>query len=436
MKKRRSSERFLSGKREHKAARRARRELRRAEVKAREREREAAKGWPLQSYVLRLTESVAKGAVRSASRKQVEVVVPETFSFTRNPEAVLRTIAQMRGVATNFNVREIYFDHSALVSYELAAEAVLDVIVREVSRERRRRARSLSLVGVYPTNEDAARFIKGIGISHHLEVENTELPKQEQDKLVIFERHRRAASAPGVIADQKGVVIQEFVEYVDKCLATIDREMTHVGRAKLCEYTGEIIDNVEQHASSQHWYLAGYLDISLHPPMCEVVIFNFGKTFAETFSELHPASFPRQQVGPYIERHQTQGWFSPSWTQEDLLTLVALQGGVSSKAVDQNDTRGQGTVELIRFFQDVCSEYHQGERKAEMALVSGSTHIRFDGTYGLRQDSMGRWTIAFNQSNTLADPPDRKYVRHLQDAFFPGTVVSIRFPVERTAPAG
>ena len=68
-----------------------------------------------------------------------------------------------------------------------------------------------------------------------------------------------------------------------------------------------------------------------------------------------------------------------------------------------------------------------------MAMLSGDTHILFDGTYRMGPDSTGRDVLAFNQSNSLAEPPDSNYVRHLQGVRFPGTVVSIRFPLQQTA---
>ena len=68
-----------------------------------------------------------------------------------------------------------------------------------------------------------------------------------------------------------------------------------------------------------------------------------------------------------------------------------------------------------------------------MILLSGSTHILFDGKYQLKEghkgDSNGRLTIAFNQYNDLTRRPDPDYVRSLK-GFFPGTLISMRFSVD------
>jgi len=219
-------------------------------------------------------------------------------------------------------------------------------------------------------------------------------------------------------------------------MGTVDRQMTPRGRAALLSYTGELIDNIEQHGQSANWYISSYLDPDRIPPTCEVAIFNFGLTFADTFQALAQSSFPRQLVAPYLEAHHRGGWFSPAWNTEDLLTLVALQGGISSKASDSSDTRGQGTVDLITFFQDICAACDPGSlAHARMAMLSGNTHILFDGTYRMAPDSTGRQVLAFNVANSLAEPPDSRYVRHLRDIRFPGTVGSIRFPLQHTAAA-
>jgi hypothetical protein len=67
-----------------------------------------------------------------------------------------------------------------------------------------------------------------------------------------------------------------------------------------------------------------------------------------------------------------------------------------------------------------------------MAILSGKTHILFDGTYQMAPDASGRNVIAFNAQNDLSSKPDPKYVRNLGGDGFPGTVISIRFPMKLT----
>jgi hypothetical protein len=234
-----------------------------------------------------------------------------------------------------------------------------------------------------------------------------------------------------MVSSEKALVLAQFADQIDACLETVGRRMTLPGRASLLAYTGELIDNIEQHGRSANWYISSYLDPDRAPPTCEVAIFNFGLTFADTFEALPEKSFPREQIQPYLDAHHRRGWFSPDWHTDDLITLIALQGGISSKARNSTDTRGQGTVDLINFFQDICEPQSLGE--ARMAMLSGATHLFFDGTYRMGPDSTGRQVLAFNQVNSLAEPPNTSHVRQLRDTRFPGTVVSIRFPLQHTA---
>ena len=51
----------------------------------------------------------------------------------------------------------------------------------------------------------------------------------------------------------------------------------------------------------------------------------------------------------------------------------------------------------------------------------------------MASDSEDRRIIAFNSENDLAIPPDRTHVKCLKGVEFPGTIVSIRFPLPEKA---
>ena len=127
----------------------------------------------------------------------------------------------------------------------------------------------------------------------------------------------------------------------------------------------------------------------------------------------HGTSFAYQAVSPYVEKHRASEFFASGWDEKNLLTLVALQGDVSSKNTSEDDTRGNGTVEMIEFFDKISHELSPSDSSPEMAIISGSSHIRFDGTYSLGDDDSERKVIAFNQPNDLNHPPDKEYVSNL-----------------------
>lgn len=170
--------------------------------------------------------------------------------------------------------------------------------------------------------------------------------------------------------------------------------------------------------------------------MCEVVIFNFGASIAETFERLPAEHFTRRQVQAYMDKHTQFNLFDPlMWRREDLFTLLALQGNVSTKNETDQDTRGNGSVDLIEFFQRVYRECSNGDEQqaAEMILVSGTTVIKFDGKYTMKPNAAGVKVIAFNAQNDLHDRPDRERVRRLRGVSFPGTLIGLRFPLSTGA---
>ena len=426
MKRLRPSILLLSRKRLRKYLRRLRR-LEKQRVRKRRRAiKDTGRPWPLGPHLDRWKSG---GVAPREDPRTLVITIPADFSVSRNPEAVASVVRQVCDISSDTSIEGMFFDHSKLKQFELAAEAVLDVVVREVRGRSLRVGRRLSLGGQYPTDVAAQRFIRGIGLSRHLEIPNTSLPPSEEGKLRTFQQHKRTPTAKNAPAhtDEKSKVAENFADFVDDCLKHVSRSLSPMGRQRLCDYTGEIIDNIEQHGETNYWYIAGYLDTTLDPPICEIAVFNFGRTFAETFTALDPQSFPNVQVAPYIEKHRGSNWFGNEWTEENLYTLIALQGGISSKATSDSDNRGHGTTDLIRFFQALHTECGAGVFEPEMVLWSANTHILFDGRYKLRLGIDHRWTIAFNDANSLSERPDGKYVRHLTDVFFPGAMISIKF---------
>jgi hypothetical protein len=443
MKKNRDSEEFLANKRARKRWRRRQR-LAKVDEARKERKAESARldrasrlfalGWRLSPHLQRL----AISATEKPKGPTAVVKIPQTFSIIEAPELALQTIGNLVAAGARTDVFKIDFDHRGVQRFDLAAEAILMRVARELEIERGAVEHELNFEGHYPTSEPAKRFAAAMGVGTYLNAQRRAAAAND-GTIRVFQQRQRVPLSVGshTPSSEKADVIETFADHINVCLDTIGRELSPPGRKQLCAYTGEVIDNVEEHAGSRAWFIASYLDTAVSPPMCEVTIYNFGRSFADSFSELDPASYARKIVEPYIEEHKQGDLFQAAWIEADLLTLVALQGGVSSKSTSDLDTRGHGTIDLIEFFEDVNADIGGGvQSEARMALLSGSTYILFDGTYRLTTNSDGRQIIAFNADNSLGKAPDRKYVRHLAGVFFPGTVVSIRFPLQQTDQSG
>jgi hypothetical protein len=286
--------------------------------------------------------------------------------------------------------------------------------------------------GFYPKDDRLERYIKAIGIIKSLDVRHEYLPSHEENELKIFKRHSLKSAEminPGS-PTYKERTIAKFVNHINNCLDANEMELTPEGKHNLSRYTGEVLDNAIQHSEMNEWEITGFLDNSIEPHLCEIAIFNFGRTIYESFNKLDRNSYPFVvQLNQFLKSAS----FSNMFTEETCITLLALQETISSKNESKTDTRGSGTVQLIEFFQDIhreCTE--SGSSSAKMAMLSGKTHILFDGTYKMINDDHGRATIAFNKSNNLKKKPNPKYVRTLGDLYFPGTILSIQFPMQKT----
>ena len=365
-------------------------------------------------------------------KSKVETIrIPEVFSIVDDPEGALNTIYQLVAYSTRRRPpREIQFDHYELTTFDLAAEGILDSVAVTFRQARSRTKGKLVLRGKFPKDASANRFIRAVGIIKNLKLEPYFLRREDQRDLRILrffsfkKRLRLSEQSPSELASQ------ELVDYFNECLLTSGFELTAGARHELALYAGEVLDNATQHSGTEEWVLVGYVDLSTPDRICEISIFNFGRSFADTFNALPNDHFTRQFVDPFVDLHKQKGFFGSGWEPDNLLTVAALQGFVSSRNESNRDTRGNGTVDLIEFFQRVHgTTVLEGMQPARMSIISGRTAIYFDGKHRMAPDSTGRDIIAFNSANALSKPPDKSHVKCLTEAHFPGTIVSIRFPL-------
>lgn len=394
-----------------------------------------AKRFSSDRAVLNMLAKHSKRAVPSA-RRYLAIRVPELFSIIECPEKVIELITGFaRGLREGFKINKIHFHHEHLEQYDLAANALLDLVAVEYRNELRDiRRRKLRITGYYPVNASVKRFIKAMGIIKHMEVTHEAPTADEVKKLRIFDARNThyVRSADAMSADFKDREQAKFVDHIDRCLKDHNKALSDEGKQSLVTYLGEILANAEDHAGFVDWSIQGYLDNSLEKPVCEIAIFNFGQSIAESLNKLPSSSYTKDQISHYVNTHKSKGLFGNGWREEDLLTVVALQGHVSRLNTSKDTSRGQGTVEFIDFFQKIHS-MPNASKEARMAIVSGGTYILFDGTYGMQDRIIdgkiaGR-TIAFNKANDLSELPDQKYVKSLGSHYFPGTIISIRFPL-------
>lgn len=377
---------------------------------------------------------LAKGAPKpEESKRRVRFSLPPAFSIMEAPERALAALSSLAREMQAHRLAHVHLDFSKLTEYDLGANGVLDVLVDELRSEARQTGRKIRWTGKYPPDPAHRRFVRALGVIKQLKILHEYPPQEEHERLKLFDtrsRHYMRSLRPQQIS-RTGKTTVSFARHIDNCLSVVGKSLTPSGRESLCRYVAEILDNAEEHGAMLDWSIQGYLDPHLPIPMCEIVIFNFGLTISQTFENLPENSFAREEIQKYLDLHQRRGFFSPGWRREDLFTLIALQDRVSSKNKDASGSRGYGTVDLIEFFQRVHSECSSSgpTAPAKMVIVSGSTYIRFDGTYAMKPNQEGNRIIAFNKDNDLNQKPDSSHIRKLDGVSFPGTLISLKFPL-------
>lgn len=382
----------------------------------------------------------------------LSIKAPKNFCFIHHPGYAIKFIHKAHCLASNRGVRRLNINHSASINYNLTSEVLLGLGIEASKTQRwltkrnkfktwRQKDRKLSIDGILPKDADHKQLINEIGVVKEINAQTTKPTPYSKNKQHLFSKHSVGTSIASAYSnDDKTRTAEKFCQYVNKCVKDHNLCLTQSASHKLLLSLSEVLDNAERHSSrngSRHiWHARGYLNSESNSENLEISVFNFGMTIADTFSYLSPSNYGKKLVLDYVNAHRSSGF-----SLEQLTTIAALQHRYSSKNVTQNDTNGQGTIALIEFFERLCDDlsvFPEYERvKPEMSIVSGKTHILFDGTCRLTrlpnytEDDTEQLIIAFNKQNSLKFAPDSAYVKKMSgDVYFPGVAISIRVPLK------
>lgn len=320
------------------------------------------------------------------------------------------------------DVEGLKFNQELCETIDLGAEGVLSALATDPSVHGR-----VTMAGNYPKDPLAERIVRAVGLPQNLGLQVEPLPE-----FFIFGLRSGTKRKPDPYrSSAKEIRSSELTHYVDTCLRRYGSSLPRGQKRYLLDMVGETIGNAEEHSVRGEWWVSAYLHQEPDDTVgdCHLTIFNFGPTLADTLRRLPVTSLLRKSIEKRVIDHRGRSFFrAKRWEADDLWTLYAIQGGVSRKndGRDEVGDHGQGTADLIEFFQKLGRA--QG-RKPNMCVLSGSTHLLFDGQYQMerKETEEGQWRIiAFNDSNDLGKPPSEKHVRHLSRSF-PGTLISMRF---------
>ncbi len=381
----------------------------------------------------------------SGNSNQAVIDIPETFSLLKEPDAAIETLKKLYSVYNTKNINSIYFDHENCHYMDLDASVIFDVFVLNIERDFRiRTGRDLKLEGRTSRDFNVSRLLYVNGLLKNLNVLTTdEIKKIEETNSILnaelIKGGKNTSSMMVNTSINSAEASEKILSFFNECLTTQGLELNADGFGLFADLMGEVIDNSILHSGDfNQWFTIGHYvkDEEQVYGQCNIVLFNFGQTIYEglknTFNNRNyikdsKLSALKNNLERLTKKHNS--FFKPSWDEEVLWTLYALQDGVSRYLSEEFPDRGTGTVTMIDAFQQIGDT--KDGKKPEMCIVSGSSYINFDSRYKLSPNKDGgRQTIAFNDENSLNLPPNDNYVKKIKH-YFPGTIISMKFYLDR-----
>lgn len=353
--------------------------------------------------------------------KKAIIKIPREFCFIRNPEQTLEVLKQINYFFDKTKIEEIFFDYSECELLGLDASVVTDVIVIDGLKYRKRLDIPSKLNGNFPKTNSAIQVFINSGLLKHLDIsDGVEDPLVE--RLEPFVKNKSSLD-----------LTNEVILYYQKCLQRNGYELTSKGIDKFNNLVGEIIDNLGNHSGEDgDWFVSGHFAQRENNELGKgtLTFISFGNTIYESLKEPTVSPIIKKKLDAHTKCHKKL-FEVGSWDEETSWTVFALQYKISRFNSKADPDRGTGTIKFIQNFSILGKTFEND--KPLMTILSGNTHILFDGTYNLKSKIVRNKeipVIAFNKENDLRKRPDKKVVKLLKNKF-PGTIITVEFFVDR-----
>lgn len=393
------------------------------------------------SYLLgeRNSPLYSKTLPKMKMRDTYKLVVPEVFSIITTPKESFDFLRRLAGVFIQQSCHNLWLDYGNCKETDLLTQVFLDAIMSDIDKFLIlcKRANICSYInlgsigGVRYDDEKIRKMVNSVG-SPAILINRKVMYKE----IIPF----RLQSFDGLNVSyqtqlaQKEIDTTKVLEYVNKCLGRVGKTLNDNALREMGYVIGETLINAEEHSSLSYRYLIGYFEEckedKKHYGIFNLVIMNFGKSIYEKFKypeEGNPINQESLLQMKELSSIFTKKKFfsSPNFTEETLWTLYSLQQGVTCVP---NQKRGNGTIQFIESFFRLKGE-KEVDNISRMYILSGNTVIEFDGKYRLSgqkdENGVSRGIISFNETGTLQEKPDGKYVRSVKE-HFPGTAIFVR----------
>lgn len=340
-----------------------------------------------------------------------EITLPEIFSMTKNPKETLQTIRSIISLFLRKNDLKISILCEHTKEMDLSALILLDTIIVKGKKYLNLKGYKCQINGDTPQNDDVKEIFIFSGLPKHLEILNGVSPQVE-----ILD--------PFKTINDTNLETHRIIGYYNNCLKRNGYQLNDNGKIYFHKLINEIVDNARIHnGNANRFYCGGFYSHTTRKGQLSII--SFGNTMFESLNSETTSKNIKEKIIEYIDNQKK--FFDFSYNEEMSWTVFALQYKISRLNSIKSPDRGTGTIQFIQAFMDMGQTINS--EKPTMALVSGNTHILFDGTYTLKDENIGNdivKVIAFNKNNNLKEKPDKNYVKDLKTKF-PGVIINVEF---------
>jgi len=346
--------------------------------------------------------------------------IPSDFSMIDNPDESILTLKKINYLFEKSRTNNISMDYSKCKKLGLEASVLTDLIVLNGFKYRNNTGNPVKLSGNQPTSYTAGEMFWNSGLLKHLNLSKIEDPRVE--RMDPFK----------MTMNDSNYATNETIIYINKCLNRTGYKLNNEGISYFAKLVGEIIGNSKEHSGSNgEWYVSGHFTQATpgnYGKGCLCFI-SIGNTMFDNLMYNCKSEKTTNKILNHLKFHKKL--FNIGWNEESSVTVFGLQYKISSETDDKNVDRGTGTIKFIDSFANLGKTFNN--EKPKMTIISGNTHIMFDGTYNLSEKKTKKGNIqviAFNKENDLKKRPDPNYVKILKNKF-PGVIISLEFYLDK-----
>ena len=342
------------------------------------------------------------------------IFLPEIFSMTKNPKETLQKIYEIVSLFFERNDLNISILCEQIKDMDLSALIILDIIIVKGRRYLGNLGFKCHIEGDFPLDNNVKELFIFSGLPKHLDLLKGISPQVE-------------TLDPFDTINDTNLETHRIIEYYNNCLKRNGFQLNNKGMIYFHKLINEIVDNARIHNGyKDKFYCGGFYSHNVKKGQLSII--SFGNTIYESLNSESTSNIIKEKIKEYI--NDQKKFYDFSYNEEMSWTVFALQYKISRLNSVEMPDRGTGTIQFIEAFMDMGQTIKND--KPIMSLVSGNTHILFDGTYTLKEQIVSKEkikVIAFNKNNNLKDKPDKNYVKDL-NIKFPGVIINVEFFVD------